>query len=83
MNLKDKLSMATRGSYVHNSGKIFGGIPKSLILCNFLQMVSDKIIHKAFRTHTTLWTKPIREFFIFTIYQNYTLALNLTDTLCM
>ena len=26
-------------------------------------MVSDKIIHKAFRTHKTLWTKHIRDFF--------------------
>ena len=33
-------------------GKIVGGIPKILVLCNFLQilMVSDKIIHMAFRT---------------------------------
>ena len=28
-------------------------------------MVSDKIIHKAFRTHATLWTKIIREIFSF------------------
>ena len=50
--------MATRWSYVHNSmhGKIFGGIPKMLVLGNFLEilMVSDKTIHKVFRTHTTL-----------------------------
>ena len=41
-------------------------------------MVSDKKIHRAFRTHTTLQIKPIREIFIFTMYQNYrpTLALN-------
>ena len=34
-----------------------------LVLCNFLRklMVSDKKIHRAFRTYTTLWTKPIRE----------------------
>ena len=34
-----------------------------LVLCNFLRklMVSDKEIHRAFRTHTTLYTKPIRE----------------------
>ena len=37
-------------------GKISGGIPKNLVLCNFLKilMVSDKTIHKAFRTPTTL-----------------------------
>ena len=45
--------MATKGNYVHNYGKIFGGILNTLILCNFLKtvMVSDKTIHKAFRTH--------------------------------
>ena len=34
----------------------FGGIPKMLVLCNFLKklMVSDEKIHRAFRTHTTL-----------------------------
>ena len=37
-------------------GKIFGGIPKMLVLCNFLKilLVSDKIIHRGFRTHATL-----------------------------
>ena len=42
--------------YMYLYGKIFGGIPKMLVLCNFLKilMVSDKVIHKAFRTHTTL-----------------------------
>ena len=35
---------------------IFGGIPKLLVSCNFLQilMVSDKTIHRAFSTHTSL-----------------------------
>ena len=47
--------MPTRGSYVH--GKSFGGIPEMLILFNFLKilMVSDKTIHMAIRTHTTLF----------------------------
>ena len=38
-----------------------------LVLCNFLKilMVSDKTIHKAFITHVTLQTKPIREIFHF------------------
>ena len=49
--------MATRGSYVHNS---------MLVLFNFLRnLVSEKNIHRAFRTRTTLQTKPIREFFYF------------------
>ena len=48
-----------------------------LVLCNFLKMlmVSDKIIHRAFRTHTTLLTKPIGENFHFHFLPNYTLAL--------
>ena len=35
--------------YVHNSGKIFGGIPKFIFFCNFLKilMVSDKMIYRA------------------------------------
>ena len=43
--------------YVHNSmGDFSGGIPNILVLCNFLRKltVSDKKIHRAFRTHTTL-----------------------------
>ena len=65
--------MAARGRYVHVHGKIFGGIPKMLVLCNFLKilMFSDKMIHRAFRTHTT----HLKRILIFTIYQNYTLAL--------
>ena len=58
--------MATRGSYVHNSMVEFSGASKKkLVLCNFLRilMVSDKIIHRAFRTRTTLQTKAIREIF--------------------
>ena len=79
--LKVQWNMATRGSYVHNCyGRIFGGIPKMLILCNFLRkfMASDEKIHRAFRTHTTVFIlkqNPLDKFFIFTIYQNYTLAL--------
>ena len=54
--------MATRGSYVHNSMVEFWGhpndpmIPKMLVLCNFLRklMVSDKKIHEALRTRTTV-----------------------------
>ena len=38
-------------------------------------MVSDKKIHRAFRTHITLLKKTLEKFLIFTIYQNYTLAL--------
>ena len=72
--------MATRGSYVHISmGEFSGGIPIMLVLCNFLRklMVSNKKIHRALRTHTynSYEQYPLDKFFIFTIYQNYTLAL--------
>ena len=43
--------------FVHNSMvKLSGGIPKIVVLSNFLKilMVSDKTIHKAFRSHTAL-----------------------------
>ena len=44
-----------------------GGIPKMLILCNFLRIltVSDIMIHRAFRTHTSLYAKPIKDIFHF------------------
>ena len=43
--------------------------PRNVSLCNFLKilMVSDKMIHKAFRTHTTRKTKPISEIFAFSL----------------
>ena len=69
--------MATRGSYVH--GRIFGGIPKMLVLGNFLRkwMVSDKKIHRASIELIQLYKQnPLEKLFIFTIYQNYTLALS-------
>ena len=73
--------MATRGSYMYN-GKIFWGILKMLVVCNFLKiLVSDKIIHKAFRTHKALKNKyPIFKSKILNvhhIYQNYTLIITL------
>ena len=53
--------------YITLDGNFFGGIPKMLVLCNFLKilMVSDKTIHRSFRSHATLLTKPIREIFHF------------------
>ena len=46
-------------------------------------MASDKTIHKAFRIHETLFMNkpPLENYFIFTIYQNYTLALIFFHTL--
>ena len=63
-------------------GKILArqGIPKMLVLCNFLKilMVSDKIIQRAFRIHKTLKNKQnpyiYTLFFTMCIYPNYTLA---------
>ena len=50
--------MTTTGSYTCTKiyGKIFWGILKMIVFCNFLEilMVSDKLIHKAFRIHKTL-----------------------------
>ena len=48
--------MATRGSYVHISMGELSGHPDILVLCNFLRklMVSNKKIHRALRTRTTL-----------------------------
>ena len=53
--------------YTSFYGKLFGGIPKMLILGNFLKMlmVSDRIIHIASRTRATLLTNPITEHFHF------------------
>ena len=57
-----------------------------LVLCNFLRkfMVSNKKIHRALRTHTTLMNNTaLEKFFIFTIYRNYTLASMARDMLTM
>ena len=59
--------MANRGSYVHNSMVEFWRASQKCFM-QFSQklMVSDKMIHRAFRTRTTLYkTKPIREIFHF------------------
>jgi len=47
----------------------------TFVLINFLKilMSSDKSVLGAFRTHAT---KPITEYLVFTIYQNFTLALS-------
>ena len=63
-------------------GRIFGGIPKILVLCNFLRkfMVSDKRFTALKLELVQLYKQHLHvleKFFIFTIYQNYmyTLAL--------
>ena len=60
-----------RWSYVHNSyGNIFKGIPKMLVLCNFLKilMVWGKMIHRAFSSQLLIQLykqNPLQKFFIF------------------
>ena len=61
------------GATIH--GRILGGIPIMLVLCNFLRklMVSNKKIHSGFENSYNSYEQyPLC---IFTIYQNYTLAL--------
>ena len=73
--------MVTGSKYVHKfiqpiidqwtMVKFLGGVLNFFIFCKFLKilMVSDKTIHKAFRIHKTLQTKPIKDFFFsLTIY---------------
>ena len=65
------------GSYVHKSGNIFWASWKFRFYAIFfkLSMVSYKTIHKAFQTHTTLYTDQLEKYFCFTIFHNVTLAL--------
>ena len=62
--------------------KFSGASWKWYFFCKFslILMVSDKIIHRAFRIHKTLQTTPIRDFLLMVIYQNYTLAFNVVAT---
>ena len=50
-----------------------------LVLCNFLRklMVSNKIFTGFENSYNSYEQYPLEKFFIFTIYQNYTLALKL------
>ena len=69
--------------YITLYSRIFGGIPKMVVLCNFC---------RNWRFQTNIFTglleliqlykqNPLEKFFIFTIYQNYTLALSFNDLL--
>ena len=52
-------------------GRILGGIPIMLVLCNFLRklMVLNKEIHRALRTSYNSYEQyPLEKFLIFTIY---------------
>ena len=61
--------MATRGSYVHIS---------MLVLCNFLRKLmgfEQKDSQGFENSYNSYEQYQLEKFFIFTIYQNYTLAL--------
>ena len=84
INLKGKLkfnhSWPLEGAMYITLWKNFRGHPKNVSFVHFLKilMVSDKTIHKAFRTHTNVQLckqNPLEKICIFTIYQNYTMAL--------
>ena len=61
--------MATRGSYVHISmGRILGGIPIILVLCNFLMKIDgfeQKDSQGFENSYNSYETIPIREIFNF------------------
>ena len=74
--------MATRGSYVHISmGIILGGIPikkSMLVLCKFLRKndgFEQKDSQGFENSYNSYEQNLLEKIFIFTIYQNYTLAL--------
>ena len=72
--------MATRGSYVHISmGRILGGIPIMLVFMQFSTKIDgfeQKDSQGFENSYNSYEQYPLEKFFIFTIYQNYTLALN-------
>ena len=75
--------MITRGSFVHKPMVKFLGASPPPPFCptKFLKilMVSDKTIHMAIRINKTLYKQnPLEKIFIFTVYQNYSLALTLS-----
>ena len=62
----------------------FGGHPKIFSFMQFSQKIDGfrQNIHRAFRTHTSLFKQnPSETFFILNIYQNNTLALSYLGTL--
>ena len=69
--------MINRGNYTLTYSIIIGGgsLQKKNLQISHNIDGFRQTIHKAFRIHKTLWTKPIRDIFIFTIYQKYNLYL--------
>ena len=59
-------------------GRILGGIPIIIVLCNFLRKIDgfEQNDSQGFENSYNSYEQyPLKKFFIFTIYQNYTLAL--------
>ena len=71
--------MATRGSYyTYLYGRILGGIPIMLIFMQFstkIDAFEQKDSQGFENSYNSYEQYPLEKFFLFTIYQNYTLAL--------
>ena len=70
--------MATRGSYVHISMGEFSGHPDNVSFMQFstkFDGFEQKDSQGFENSYNSYEQYPLEKFFIFTIYQNYTLAL--------
>ena len=70
--------MATRGSYVHISMGEFSGHPDNVSFMQFSTKIDgfeQKYSQGFENSYNSYEQYPLEKFFIFTIYQNYTLAL--------
>ena len=71
--------MATRGSYVHYLyGRILGSIPIMFVFMQFSTKIDgfeQKDSQGFENSYNSYEQYPLEKIFIFTIYQNYTLAL--------
>ena len=71
--------MATRGNYVHISMGEFSGHPDNVSFMQFSTKI-DGFEQKDSQGFDNSYEQyPLEKFFIFTIYQNYTLALIFTE----
>ena len=82
-DIKVKWNVTTRGSYVHNYGIIFRDA-KFLFYAVFSEnwWFPTKRFTGLLELIQLYKQYPLEKFFIFTIYQNYTLALNTEYYLC-
>ena len=71
--------MATRGSYVHISMGEFSGASDNISFMQFSTKIDgfeQKDSQGFENSYNSYEQYPLEKFFIFTIYQNYTLALS-------